>query len=406
MNSVYAFTVIMLIWVISDYVSKKTKSFISSLLVASVIFLIGFKTNGFFVELTKDTIFASIGNTFSRELLPRSSLLGLGQTVVGFIIIHLGTMISLEELKKQIKTFFIGASSVIGVAAFLFVIGPFLKDMNYVIAGIAALTGATVSIIIVQERALELGLLSVAAFPVLIAAFQGLVGFPLTSILLRKEAVRLQAEYRSGKLTAKKEVEDSVKKKFDLLPFMSSTSGTLFAVGVVLLIAQKISAVLPGGFVHPFIIALLFGVVLREIGLFKPNVLSGIDAFGLMMLGLLIIVFGPLASISPNALFALIWPIFVTFSVGLVGNIAFSVLAGKLVGYSAAMSVAVGLTSLYGFPGTMILSQEAARSVGETEEEKAVIEGEILPKMIIAGFSTVTITSVIITGIIVSFLRV
>ena len=406
MNSVYAFTVIMLIWVISDYVSKKTKSFISSLLVASVIFLIGFKTNGFFVELTKDTIFASIGNTFSRELLPRSSLLGLGQTVVGFIIIHLGTMISLEELKKQIKTFFIGASSVIGVAAFLFVIGPFLKDMNYVIAGIAALTGATVSIIIVQERALELGLLSVAAFPVLIAAFQGLVGFPLTSILLRKEAVRLQAEYRSGKLTAKKEVEDSVKKKFDLLPFMSSTSGTLFAVGVVLLIAQKISAVLPGGFVHPFIIALLFGVVLREIGLFKPNVLSGIDAFGLMMLAILIIVFGPLASISPNALFALIWPIFVTFSVGLAGNIAFSVLAGKLVGYSAAMSVAVGLTSLYGFPGTMILSQEAARSVGETEEEKAVIEGEILPKMIISGFSTVTITSVIITGIIVSFLRV
>ena len=406
MNSVYAFTVIMLIWVISDYVSKKTKSFISSLLVASVIFLIGFKTNGFFVELTKDTIFASIGNTFSRELLPRSSLLGLGQTVVGFIIIHLGTMISLEELKKQIKTFFIGASSVIGVAAFLFVIGPFLKDMNYVIAGIAALTGATVSIIIVQERALELGLLSVAAFPVLIAAFQGLVGFLLTSILLRKEAVRLQAECRSGKLTAKKEVEDSVKKKFDLLPFMSSTSGTLFAVGVVLLIAQKISAVLPGGFVHPFIIALLFGVVLREIGLFKPNVLSGIDAFGLMMLAILIIVFGPLASISPNALFALIWPIFVTFSVGLAGNIAFSVLAGKLVGYSAAMSVAVGLTSLYGFPGTMILSQEAARSVGETEEEKAVIEGEILPKMIIAGFSTVTITSVIITGIIVSFLRV
>ncbi len=406
MNSVYAFTVIMLIWVISDYVSKKTKSFISSLLVASVIFLIGFKTNGFFVELTKDTIFASIGNTFSRELLPRSSLLGLGQTVVGFIIIHLGTMISLEELKKQIKTFFIGASSVIGVAAFLFVIGPFLKDMNYVIAGIAALTGATVSIVIVQERALELGLLSVAAFPVLIAAFQGLVGFPLTSVLLKKEAVRLQAEYRSGKLTAKKVAEGSVKKRFDLLPFMSSTSGTLFAVGAVLLIAQKISAVLPGGFVHPFIIALLFGVMLREIGLFKPNVLSGIDAFGLMMLGLLIIVFGPLASISPNALFALIWPIFVTFSVGLVGNIAFSVLAGKLVGYSAAMSVAVGLTSLYGFPGTMILSQEAARSVGETEEEKAVIEGEILPKMIIAGFSTVTITSVIITGIIVSFLRV
>ena len=62
----------------------------------------------------------------------------------------------------------------------------------------------------------------------------------------------------------------------------------------------------------------------------------------------------------------------------------------------------LGLTSLYGFPGTMILSQEAARGAGETPEEVAAIEGEILPKMIVAGFSTVTITSVIVTGIIAS----
>ena len=64
------------------------------------------------------------------------------------------------------------------------------------------------------------------------------------------------------------------------------------------------------------------------------------------------------------------------------------------------MSVAIGLTSLYGFPRTMILSQEAARGAGESPEEVAAIEGQILPKMIVAGFSTVTITSVVITSII------
>lgn len=69
---------------------------------------------------------------------------------------------------------------------------------------------------------------------------------------------------------------------------------------------------------------------------------------------------------------------------------------------SVPMSIAIGLTSLYGFPGTMILSQEAAKGSGETPEEVAAIEGEILPKMIVAGFSTVTITSVIVTGIIAS----
>ncbi len=404
MNSVYAFTVVMVIWVISDYVSKKTKSLLSSLFVASLIFLIGFKTNGLLVSLTKDTIFAPIGNTFSTQLLPSSSLLALGQTVVGFIIVHLGTMISIAELKKQIKTFAIGVGAVLGITAFLFIIGPFLKDFNYVVAGVAALTGGTVSIIIVQERALELGLLSVAALPVLIAAFQGLVGFPLTSIILKKEARRLQGEYRKGNIVVKKEDESAAKKRFKTLPFTASTSGTLFWIGVVVLISQQLSAILTKGYLHPFVIALLFGVLLRELGLLKPNALSGIDAFGLMMLAILIIVFGPLASISPSDLVALIGPILITFVVGLAGNVVFSVIVGKLVGYSAAMSIAIGLTSLYGFPGTMILSQEAASSVGETEEEKAAIEGEILPKMIIAGFATVTITSVIITGIIVSFM--
>jgi hypothetical protein len=46
------------------------------------------------------------------------------------------------------------------------------------------------------------------------------------------------------------------------------------------------------------------------------------------------------------------------------------------------------------------LSQEAAKAVGETEEEVKAIEAEILPRMVVAGFATVTITSVIVTGII------
>ncbi len=48
----------------------------------------------------------------------------------------------------------------------------------------------------------------------------------------------------------------------------------------------------------------------------------------------------------------------------------------------------------------MILSQEAAKGAGETPEEVAAIENAILPKMIVAGFSTVTITSVVVTSII------
>ena len=97
---------------------------------------------------------------------------------------------------------------------------------------------------------------------------------------------------------------------------------------------------------------------------------------------------------------ALAVPLLIAFAAGVLGIVSFSALTGKLLGYTVPMSVAIGLTSLYGFPGTMILSQEAAKGAGESPEEVAAIEGAILPKMIIAGFSTVTITSVVVTGLI------
>src|SRR5699024_2620103 len=103
-----------------------------------------------------------------------------------------------------------------------------------------------------------------------------------------------------------------------------------------------------------------------------------------------IIIFEPLATISVDQLIELIVPISVAFIVGVIGIVVFTVIVGKILGFSMSMSIAIGLTALYGFPGTMILSQESAKSVGSNEEEIKVIEGQILPKMIIAGFSTVT----------------
>lgn len=386
MNPVLAFTIIMLVWTISDLISKKTKSLISSLLVASLVFLIGFKTN-----------------IMPKDILTSSSLLGLGTTVVGFIIVHIGTMISIDELKKQWKTVVIGVSAVMGITLSLLLVGPLFETRNYAIAAIGAVSGGTISIIIVQEAALAAGLLSTAVLPVLISAIQGLFGFPFTSIILKKEARRLQAEYRAGNLKVDKKEEGHVEEKGKLPAMFNTTAGTLFVVGVIVLVAIFVDN-LTNGILNTFIVALLIGVTLRATGILRPNILTGIDAYGLMMLAILIIIFGPLATIEPQALFEMIVPIILSFLVGVGGNILFSVIAGKLLGYSIPMSMAVGLTSLYGFPGTMILSQEAAKSVGETEEEIAAIEGQILPKMIIAGFSTVTITSVLITSVIVGWI--
>ncbi len=384
MNPVLAFTVIMAIWTVSDFLSAKSKGLVSSLFVASLIFLVGFLTG-----------------LFPPDLLTSSSLLAFAGVVVGFVIVHLGTVISIDDFIKQWRTVLTGIGAVGGVAAALFFIGSMFKGSDYVIAAIGAISGGTVSVVIIQEAALAVGLATVAVFPVLIAALQGLVGFPLTSIILRKEALRLRDEYRAGNLAPAQEGKAGAETKSRLPAVFQSTVGTLFVVGVTVLVARFISDITDGN-LNTFVVALILGVLLRWARIFKPSVLSGIDAYGLMITAVLILVFGPLATVTLGDLRALAVPLAVAFVVGVAGIVAASVLVGKLFGFSAAMSVGIGLTALYGFPGTLLLSQEAAKAVGETEEEVKAIEAEILPRMVVAGFATVTITSVIVTGIIAS----
>jgi hypothetical protein len=124
--------------------------------VASVIFLVGFLTD-----------------IFPEDMLSSSSLLTFGTTIVGFVIVHLGTMMSLKDIKQQWKTFAIGLFAIAGVVGALFLFGPLFESQNYIVAAIAAISGGTISILMVQESAVAARLVTVAILPVLIAAFHG-----------------------------------------------------------------------------------------------------------------------------------------------------------------------------------------------------------------------------------------
>ena len=146
--------------------------------------------------------------------------------------------------------------------------------------------------------------------------------------------------------------------------------GTLFIVGIAVLVAIGLNN-LTDGILNTFVVALIIGIAMRTLGIFKPSVLAGIDSLGLMMLAILILVFGPLATVELSDLASLAVPLLLAFVFGLLGITVFAAVTGKLLGYSIPMSIAIGLTALFGFPGTMILSQEAARGAGESPEEIA-----------------------------------
>ena len=369
------------------------------MLVASMIFLVGFAAD-----------------LLPHDLIQDSGLLGLGNAVIGVIIVHLGTMMSFEDLKLQWKTFLIGSLTVVLMTILLIFVGEMIFDRNVAVAGTASITGGTLSILMVQDKVNEiksaggdLGILSsylLAVFPLLILNLKNLVGFLFTANILKKEAQRVKEQYRKGELIFfEKEVEQNTAPiKESVLPeFLQTPYATLFLLGLTTYVSRMLSD-LTNGYVNTFVIALLLGIILRHFKVLKPNALSSTDSFGLLMISIMVIAFGPLADIVPADLLQLVWPITFYLIAGLIIIFISSFYIGKKVGYSGPLSIAVGMTTLFGFPGTMVLTKEAAAAVGETEEEIAVIEQNILPIMVTAGFSTITITSVITGGLIVGLM--
>lgn len=59
----------------------------------------------------------------------------------------------------------------------------------------------------------------------------------------------------------------------------------------------------------------------------------------------------------------------------------------------------MNITALFGFPGTVIVPTEVTKAVAETENEKKLIQGSIMPKMIISGMVSVSVVSVVAAGI-------
>lgn len=75
----------------------------------------------------------------------------------------------------------------------------------------------------------------------------------------------------------------------------------------------------------------------------------------------------------------------------------------KILG-SKNVAMGVAVCQLLGFPATYLIVNEVAQAVGQTEEERKIISDRLMPKYLVAGFTTVTSLSVIAAGIFEKFL--
>ena len=91
--------------------------------------------------------------------------------------------------------------------------------------------------------------------------------------------------------------------------------------------------------------------------------------------------------------------------IGTIGILIGGAIAAKLIGWRYSKALPVALTALYGFPGDFMLCEEVSRTMAKNKKEREALFKELLSPMLIGGFTSVTVASVILTGILMNFMK-
>lgn len=385
-NPLTCFTVLVMIYAFSEFLSKKTKGAVSTLLFVCFIFLIGFWTN----ILPKDI-------TATPGLLAAMSNFG-----IALLITNLGTLINLEDLCREWKTVVIALTAIVGIAVGCFTVGSMLFGREYALIVAPPIAGSTVAGIIVVAAAEAAKRPELAAFAILVLSFQKFFGIPISTYCINKELKLkrqngdfLKDEVKNNfKLPSMRIFKEKSNKKFSTLVYLAKLSFVAM-IGNFVGMATKIPGSSPANYIlNPNIACLLIGLIFTRIGFLEKGTLEKSQSNGIVMFGCMLMLPGGLAKITPVALLKMIVPTIGILALGAVFIIIFSSIMGKLLGYSARMSSAIGITCMLAYPATQIISNEGIDAMEGTPEEKQRAMDYILPKMIIGGFVTVTIASV------------
>ena len=393
MDGMLALTIVCVVFAIGDFISDRTNAILSVLLVATVIFL-----GLFWTGTVPGTIFTDAGIT------PISSLL------LGLSIVNMGSLLNMKEFLAQWKTVLLGLAIVIIGGLLMFALATPVIGKNLAVGIVGPITGGFVSAIVVNEVAMPLGLTDVALIATIIVAIQGVIGYPLASFFLKKEAFRLQKGYRAGTVHSPIqegiELDDDKKpwRIFKPLPERLMTPFIMLAkCAIVSLISFRLAR-LTGGVISPYVMGLIMGVIFRELGFLEYNIMSKANSYGFTLLVVMTMILVNLTRVTPQDIVNMLVPLALAFVIGIGSLFVIAIAGGKIFKYSWQMSCGIATSCLFGFPGTYVVSHEVAKKVATDEQEYQVILDNILPKMLVAGFVCLTMTSVVITGFIVRLL--
>lgn len=393
-----AFGFIVTFFAIGDFISTKTKAFIPSLLVY-IMLLLSFVWTGILPQNVVE-----LGG-FSSQLT---------DMVMVVVVINMGSTIGISDLKKEWKTVVIAIGALVGVAASLLTVGSMVFSWEEAVIAAPPLAGGFVAAYEMSTAAIANNRPELSTIALLVLALQSFPAYLLVPSLLKKEARVILGDFRANKTTIETSVESEEKKRrFPPIPEKYNSSTVILAkLGIIATLAVYLSkgtGILFTSLNVPFnitptIFGLVLGVIFAELGLLENNPLQKSNSYGYMLLASIVGVAGGLVNSTPEEIFAAVPRIFGMVFIGIIGIAIVSILVGKLLGRSWNMSFAIGLNCLLGFPPNYILTQEATAAIGENTEEREYLMTQLAPTMLVGGFTTVTIGSVVLASILRNFI--
>ncbi len=393
---------ILLIFFLGDLVGALTKAKISSMFVIMMGFLVLFLTG-----------------IYPADIMTTSGFAGVASLGMYFLLFNMGTSVDLATLRREWRTVvgaIIGmAAAIVGCCVAIPIIG---KD--FALAAAPVVNGGIVATTTMVQACDEKGLTAAAALATFIYAVQKFVGTLPASNCGLSVANELVADLRAkhaadpnyswyaeqtsstSSASTKEPLWKGIKKYY-------TTFICLAIAAAAIVLAQTIAKVLkptPLSFINMSILCMVFGITARNTGLVPPNIMRDqAKANGFFSFLSLCTIIPSLAKIDVSMLPSIGFATVVIFVLVLVFTFITFMLtpAWKVVG-SKKLAIGIAMCQMIGYPGTELIATEITNAVAQTDEERDAVTARIQTAYVISGFTSVTILSVVIAGILAGFI--
>jgi hypothetical protein len=391
-DPVFAAMFILALIAIGEIVSVLTRARVPMLLIAILGFLVLIWTG-----------------VFPKNIIETSTFSGIGNVLTGPLVVHLGTLIPLALMSKQYKAVLIALGGTIVALALVLPIITILFGYQTAVAGVGPIVGGIVAFLVTSTQLKASGFENLVAIPALVLAIHKLFGMPIASVFLRKYALILREKIDQNDskkfIAAAAEVplhnisvgsiQKKQKKKFN------TANVLLFKLFLGASIATVIGQ-LTG--LNATIWCLIIGVIGTKFKFYDENIMDKAKASSIAVLGTVFIVIASMSTVSLAQFIHFLPQVLTIIIIGQIGILGGGFICSKLLKWHPYKGMSVALTAMFGFPADYILCQEVSRSVGRTEEEQQILLNELSPPMLIGGFTTVTVASVIIASFLIKTL--